>query len=553
MKKRKIKTVYTAVSVGAAVAVAVVCRAVSRAEGVPLFIGKLCNVLRTLIYLGLFAGWGVTVYRRVVQVQARKFLALSAGLMLVWMILRAFKFHFIANATAVRYLWYAYYAPMLFIPTLALFVALSIGRHEGYRLPKRAFLLAVPAAALVLVTLANDFHGWVFRFPEGIAPSESNYSYGWAYILNVAWGVSCGAASLALMFVKSRLPKKNPALWIPVIPFAVVIIYVAAYAMRVPFILAVGWDLAAFECLAFAVFFESCIACGLIQSNTRYAEAFRASRNLSVQIFDEDYNLKYYSEENVSPADAETLRSAEKSPVFTGDGKLLHNMPVRGGRAAWTEDISELLAARETLQLTREELKDRNEFLRYSYRKEEEYKTVEEQNRLYDLLQSKTQRQINGIERRVKEYRAEKTDEERRRLVAEIIVLGSYIKRRKDFVLLAENTALLPGTSLENALAESFRALGLCGIKGTFAVRTGDLSVSALTLCYDFFEEVIEAALGKAKYINARVAEVNGLLRIAVTLDCAVDAARVLSLYSGAETFGEEGETEFILPLGGAV
>ena len=63
--------------------------------------------------------------------------------MVLWIMLRAFKFYFITSETAIRYFWYAYYLPMLFIPTLALFVALSIGKHEGYRLPKTTLLLLV--------------------------------------------------------------------------------------------------------------------------------------------------------------------------------------------------------------------------------------------------------------------------------------------------------------------------------------------------------------------------------------------------------------------------
>ena len=78
----------------------------------------------------------------------------------------------------------------------------------------------------------------------------------------------------------------------------------------------------------------------------------------------------------------ETLKKAESGAVII-DNKLLHNMPIRGGRAIWVEDISELIEVRESLELTQDELKDRNDFLQYSYKKEEENKVVEEQNRLY--------------------------------------------------------------------------------------------------------------------------------------------------------------------------
>lgn len=181
-------------------------------------------------------------------------------------------------------------------------------------------------------------------FPDDAAIwTEEAYKYGWGYFLTVFWGVSCGIAALSVMFFKSKLPKKRWVLWIPVISFLITGISVVLYALRIPFARAIGWDLAIFESMAFTVFFESCIQSGLIQSNTRYADMFRASRDLSVQITDNDYVVQY-SAENAEPISREILEKAEASPIVLNDGKLIHNMPISGGRAVWTEDISELLS-----------------------------------------------------------------------------------------------------------------------------------------------------------------------------------------------------------------
>ena len=169
MTKQFKKTIYAILIVTALIAVAVICRVVTRLCEIPVIEDKILNVVRTLIYLGLFSAWGFSVYRRVMQIQARKFLCLSAILMVLWIMLRAFKFYFITSETAIRYFWYAYYLPMLFIPTLALFVALSIGKHEGYRLPKTTLLLLVPAVLLFALVLTNDLHQCVFRFPDDAA------------------------------------------------------------------------------------------------------------------------------------------------------------------------------------------------------------------------------------------------------------------------------------------------------------------------------------------------------------------------------------------------
>lgn len=175
MTKQAKKSICAILVVTALIAVAVICRVVTRLCEIPVIEDKILNVVRTLIYLGLFSAWGFSVYRRVMQIQARKFLCLSAILMVLWIMLRAFKFYFITSETAIRYFWYAYYLPMLFIPTLAPFVALSIGKHEGYRLPKTTLLLLVPAVLLLALVLTNDLHQCVFRFPDDAAKVLDKY------------------------------------------------------------------------------------------------------------------------------------------------------------------------------------------------------------------------------------------------------------------------------------------------------------------------------------------------------------------------------------------
>ena len=100
--------------------------------------------------------------------------------------------------------------------------------------------------------------------------------------------------------------------------------------------------------------------------------------------------------------------------------------------------------------------------------------------------------------------------------VSYIVVLGSFIKRRKDFILSIDSTPTLPVKKLSSAFGESFRALKKMNISGGFYVNTEKEFVDGkiLAYAYDFFEDVIETVLDAAKYINTRVYEVNGVLRI---------------------------------------
>ena len=396
------------------VILALECRLVTAFTG-SLYLEQLANFLRFFLYLSLFAAWGVSVYRSVVQLQARRYLVAVSLLMVFWLTVREFRWHLVLSESLKRYLWYAYYIPLLFIPLLALLVSMSLGKPERYRLPGWTALLYVPALAFLSLVLTNDLHLLVFRVSGEW--TERGYTYGPVYYLLVLWIALCAISALGVMLSRTRVPRARQDLWLPLVPFVLDVLYLVLYALRVPFIMTVLGDTTVFHGLAFTAFFESCILCGLIQSNSRYFDLFRASVDISAQITDQDYTVRY-SASGAEPISIADMRRAEAGPVILPGGKRLHNMAVRGGHAVWTEDISQLLDLRDALQERQEELREREDFLRMEYAQEMEYRRVMEQNRLFDLLQSRTQPQLDRIQRLASAYQSAKDRAEKRRILA---------------------------------------------------------------------------------------------------------------------------------------
>jgi len=516
---------------------------------------KLANYVRILLYLGLFAAWGVSVRRRVVQLQVRGCLIAVSALFVSWLTLREFRWHLIMDPTTLRLLWYAYQIFSLMIPLLALFVSLSLGKPESYRLPRRTALLYIPAAGLILLTLTNDLHQLVYRFPADAAVwSEQAYRYGPGYYLAAGWGVLCAVAAFAIMLTKCRLPRTGKILWLPLVPFAAAVLYVVLYAARAPFLHSVLDDVTVSECLLFAAFFESCIQCGLIPSNTRYSDLFRASAGTSAQITHNGYTVRYAAR-GAEPLDRADMLRAEAGPVILESKKRLHNMAIAGGHVVWTEDISRLLRLRAELEGIQEELSDRNEIVRMEYLSEKERKTLEEQNRLYDLMQQKTQTQLDRVKALAAAWQRTEDEAEKRRILARIVVLGSFIKRRKDFVLSMETAAAMTGSALQGALQESLRSAELLGVRGSCLVLTDRARFpgEVLARAYDFFEDVMEALPETARELHVRFGPVGGTLRCAVLTDAAADDSAALGRkYPEMQEVRDEDGAEYILPLGPA-
>lgn len=525
---------------------AVFCHTLARNTNKP-FPSLLLNFIRTFIYIGIFSSWGISVSRRIIHKPVRRILIAVAVLAVFWITIREIKFRFVLSAFLIRMLWYSYYVPLLIIPVLAILVSMYIGNDESYRLKKISFLIFLPSIALIALILTNDLHQLSFDFPEDASVwSEKDYSYGPVFYISVAWIVICAAASLIILVVKSRLTKNRKLFWLPLLPFGFAIIHLLLYSSGLRFMSYVD-DIAVFFSLMYLSYFELCIQSSLIQSNKGYSELFSASVDMPISIVDRNYHTVYTSSAAQAYSKEDMLRAAD-SPLILESRKRLHNMPVNGGRAIWTDDLTEILTLNETLEDRHEELTERNALLEYEYQKEKAHKTVEEQNRLYDLLESKTQSQLDEIDRLMQRYRAQNDISEKRKILSCIVVLGSYIKRRKDFILSIDTSPETLKGKLINALGESYRSMKLLGITGSYYVDIddSDAELDRLTAAYDFFERVVEAVLPKAEYINTSVCRIGDMLRITVTTDCAG-----ISEFDGAQVVNQEDSTLFILPLSG--
>ena len=550
MVERRKKALIT----GGIVLLAVMIAYVFRLMGGGSFYPTLFSYLRSFIYIGMFAAWGLSVRQRIVQNQIRRYLTGVALLLILWFTFRSAKYFIFWQPIAIRYLWYLFYLPMLFVPMLALLIAMSLGKPDEYKLPKSVWLLFAVLGALLILVLTNDLHQLVFTFPKDADIwSDTNHGYGVCYFAVIGWQVFCVVAAFVVMLFKCRL-KNRKLRFLPVIPLAVSLSYLALNYVGVPWQKELFGDVTAFQSLMYMLCFEACIACGYIHSNSRYADLFASSVGTSAQITDMDFNVRYAAM-NMQPISREKMMHAIQSPVTLADGLNLHTMPISGGYAVWTEDVSSLLEIKEESESLAEELAERNEILRYEYKRESKRRKIEEQNRLYDLLRRATQTQINKISMLTKEYqKINKTDPVRAKsLLAEIAVLCSYIKRRKHLTLLTDRDYKVAITELIGAFAESLQTLTLLNVRSTFFADS-ELSMlpgKSAAAIFDFYEQVIEADLGNISSIQVSLADVEGL-RLSVNICCKADLS-FLALKGNVryETDDDEGYQHLVLLLEG--
>lgn len=91
MGQRQRERVQRGCAVGTVVLLAWLCR-VLPLEGLPSGLREACGILRSLLYLSLFAGWGISLYNRTVHPQVRRLLLNVDLLMLFWILVRTLRF-----------------------------------------------------------------------------------------------------------------------------------------------------------------------------------------------------------------------------------------------------------------------------------------------------------------------------------------------------------------------------------------------------------------------------------------------------------------------------
>ena len=327
--------------------------------------------------------------------------------------------------------------------------------------------------------LTNDLHQLVFRFSKQPLFSDKDYSYG--------------------------------------IVFMVILI---------------AGDMTAVCCLLMAAIFQGCILCGLIQTNNRYFELFQTSGGLDAEITDHSFQ-RYYHSGDFPELSSELRRIIIDRSSVQEQGIRINHIPIRGGHLFWSEDISVLLDQYQDIREQQEELTARNRLLQKAYQKEAERRKTEEQNRLLNMIQNQTAGQLELLSQFMNELERTESREQYDRILGKIVVVGTYLKRRKNLVLTqyASDGNLLTMEDLRQSLAESCDSLKLCRIRAAYYVENVDVQMNAddILKCYDTFEWLVERLVDTMQSVFYRVSQIDDALRVSVHIVSEADLRGFIS------------------------
>ena len=536
--KRNTRQLFLMIFVFAIIAAAYSCRMLAKFD----IGGVYMNYIRAALYLLLFALWGYSLDRRIIQTQALHCMRLTAALMLVWLVLRTLKYEVVTDITVARYIWYLYYLPMLFIPLFGVYIALSLGKSEKYRLTGRVVALAAIPAILFSLVITNDLHQQIFAFNSGIPGRPDNYSYHhrYLYFICLGWMVGCMIFSLIRLLKKSRIKNGGKKSLMPFIIGCITILYGILYLTGLS---AVRWwfgDMNVMFCLLYAAIYESCIRCRMIQSNTGYVELFEAS-TLAAVIMDRSGNVVIRSR----AADDDMICPQDGTQIIRPDGTRISSAPINGGYVVWKDNVRPLTELRAQLSENKAQIKNNKEKLHEAYLIQKKLHELTEKRRIYDKLDLMYGDQINRIGQLLKQCENTETDEVHN-ILKRILLLGTYIKRSANLYFLSLEHELLSQQDIRLTVDEAVRVMNVCGTECSVVYyMTKPMHSEEVMRLFNLLKTVVETAVDglNSIFICLSDDEMN------LSVECDVDLDLIIS--SNVTVKQEDGLWLVRTPVGG--
>lgn len=411
---------------------------------------------------------------------------------LLMILLRGIKYGAVSEVDVLaRHTWYLYYVPMLLLPLFLFYISLFISSKEKKHTYIIWYIVLALTIVFIVLVLTNDLHQQAFIFNENFANWDTDYTHGWLFYVVTAWQYIFYIAAVIILLLKCRISSSKKNAWIILIPFSIgIVLNVLLLTGTMPTIN--GTNIFEFpETLIFtaAIVLECCICLGFIPTNTRYKDLFN-SFTITAQITDKK-GTPIFSSNSAVPLTQEQFVLESGSRI--GEHTILHKMAIPGGYGFWQEDMSELDRLNNELAEAKEGLSQEVELTLLRNELKEKQAKIEQRTMMYDTIAKHTQKQsqtISSLAEQARKSKDLKVKEDNRR---RITLLGAYIKRYANLMLMSEESDVIEVGELGLSFSEVLRYLNYCGIPGEFINNaSGTISSNVALVVFETFETLLE-------------------------------------------------------------
>lgn len=377
------------------------------------------------------------------------------------------------------YTWYLLYIPLLFIPSMWFITNNQI--YIKNQIYKRVFAIISLAISLLLLllVLTNDFHEFVFIFPEGSTGSHpSDYKYNFGYFIIYAFIFLEILTTIVLFYTFSNKKTTIKQKILPSLVILLVLAYSIVYVvgdLYVPYLS----DMTLVYTILGTILVYVSLKCGLVKNSGAYFEFFETC-NVPLAIVNEKQDIEY--------------QNAQYRKQKANSNMLLEKQKLNSGTLLVLNDA-------EKLKSLQKELKTENEKLEYINKILENKKELlqkEKQIKQHSLLLGKVEKQIKNkknvlgkLLNNLPETITTENKEQTKETLNEIKIIVGYLKRKTSLILLAEQKQEITKDELKLLFNESFNDLKWLNINAGIGLDECPIPVSIAHKFYDIYNELL--------------------------------------------------------------
>lgn len=374
----------------------------------------------TYSFLIIFSIWFLTLYNRIFDKKLRKYILAIAGLQSFWMILRMMRG--ITTGTIKNVVWYAYYIPMIFMPTFYYFSSKYITK-KTIKFKKTDIIIST---FLVILVLTNELHHIVFSELN----ENEDYYHKIGYYIICAWIFYQLIMSTIILVKKQIKLKKHYKVLAPFIPIVLALLYTTLYVMKISLIQRT--NMTVILGVLFFVGIECMLNLNLIPNNFYYKRPYKKS-NLKIAIISEDTEIILKTNKNIEIPEEIIIDIKQKkigNKYQKDDDIVYFTKKINGGVVVLEKSFKEINKLKNTALEKNRELKMQNNILENKQRITQELYELEIRNQILDEVTDKIEIKKKEIEKLLSNMK--KVD---RKNLATIKLWIGYCKRMSNLVI----------------------------------------------------------------------------------------------------------------------
>ncbi len=377
------------------------------------------------------------------------------------------------------YTWYLLYIPLLFIPCMWFITNNQI--YIKNQIYKRVFAIISLAISLLLLllVLTNDFHEFVFIFPEGSTGSHpSDYKYNFGYFIIYAFIFLEILTTIVLFYTFSNKKTTIKQKILPSVVILLVLVYSILYVVTdiaVPYLS----DMTLVYTILGTMLVYISLKCGLVKNSGAYFEFFETC-NVPLAIVNEKQDIEY--------------QNMQYRKQKANSNMILEKQKLNSGTLLVLNDVEKLKSLQKELKTENEKLEYINKILENKKELLQKEKQIKQHALLLDKVEKQIKNKKNVLEEllnNLPETITTENKEQTKETLNEIKSIVGYLKRKTSLILLSEQKQEITKDELKLLFNESFNDLKWLNINAGIGLDEKPIPVSIANKFYDIYNELL--------------------------------------------------------------